>query len=70
MIVEHSSETSLKPNSQNSRKHLPTKDAEAIVMHQDAFAADFQLSELFLLGAAIKYAGVHGKELRIIGTTA
>lgn len=49
------------------KKACERDEGEAIVMHQVAFAADFQLSELFLLGAAIKYAGMHGKEVRIVG---
>ncbi len=40
-------------------------DAEGALMHQDAFAADFQIEELTLLGAAIKYAGLYKKEVRI-----
>jgi hypothetical protein len=42
--------------------------AEAIIMHQDAFAADMQSHEFFLLGAAIKFAGNYKKEVRVIGT--
>lgn len=42
------------------------RDAEMILLHQDAFAADYQEDELTLLGAAIKYAGMHKKEVRII----
>ena len=36
-------------------------------IHQDAFAADYQDHEYALLGKAIKFAGLHGKEVRIIG---
>ena len=36
-------------------------------MHQGAFAADYQPSEFSLLGMAIKYARLMGKEVRIIG---
>lgn len=39
-----------------------------VILHQDAFAADYQYEEFFLLGAAIKYAGLHGRTLHIIGT--
>ena len=35
--------------------------------HQDAFAADYQEDEYTLLGMAIKYAGLHGKEVQVIG---
>ncbi|MGD0905275.1 MAG: hypothetical protein ABR924_20470 [Terracidiphilus sp.] len=38
-----------------------------IIQHQDAFGADYQDDEYLLLGRAIKYAGIHGKELRIHG---
>ena len=39
----------------------------AIVLHQDAFAADYQDHEFALLGKAIKYAGIFGREVRIVG---
>jgi hypothetical protein len=39
-----------------------------VIMHQDAFAADYQGEEYKLLGMAIKFAGICGKEVRIIGT--
>jgi len=43
-------------------------DGKAIlVWHQDAFAADYQEDELYLLGVAVKYAGENGIELHIIG---
>jgi len=38
-----------------------------VIIHQDAFAADYQDHEYALLGKAIKFAGLHGKEVRIIG---
>jgi hypothetical protein len=38
-----------------------------IIFHQDAFAADYEANEFSLLGMAIKYAGLMGKEVRIIG---
>jgi hypothetical protein len=44
------------------------KDEEVVIIHQDSFAADYQDDEYALLGKAIKFAGLHGKELRIIGT--
>lgn len=40
---------------------------EVIILHQDAFAADYQDDEYLLLGKAIKYLGKTGKEIRIIG---
>ena len=42
-------------------------EAPLIIFHQDAFAADYQPSEFSLLGMAIKYARLMGKEVRIIG---
>jgi hypothetical protein len=41
--------------------------AELVLLHQDAFAADYQEDEYTLLGMAIKYAGLRGKEVRVIG---
>jgi hypothetical protein len=42
-------------------------DKELVLLHQDAFAADYQEDEYALLGMAIKYAGLRGKEVRVIG---
>ena len=36
-----------------------------LLIHQDGFAADYD--EYELLGMAIKFAGLYGKELHIIG---
>jgi hypothetical protein len=44
------------------------KNEDVIILHQDSFAADYQDDEYKLLGMAIKFAGLHGKEVRIIGT--
>jgi hypothetical protein len=41
---------------------------EVVLIHQDSFAADYQDDEYTLLGMAIKFAGLYGKEIRIIGT--
>jgi hypothetical protein len=41
--------------------------ADVVIIHQDALAADYREHEYALLGKAIKFAGVHGKEVRIIG---
>jgi len=55
------------------RKKLPefakacADDTELVLIHQDAFAADYQEDEYALLGMAIKYAGLRGKEVRVIG---
>ena len=42
-------------------------DMELVLLHQEAFAADYQDDEYMLLGMAIKYAGIRGKEVRVIG---
>jgi len=39
-------------------------EAPVIIFHQGASAADYQPSEFSLLGMAIKYAGLMGKEVR------
>ena len=55
------------------RKKLPdfarmcADDTEHVLLHQDAFAADYQEDEYMLLGMAVKYAGLRGKEVRVIG---
>jgi hypothetical protein len=41
---------------------------EVIVIHQDSFAADYQDQECVLFGKALKFAGIFGKEIRVIGT--
>jgi len=41
--------------------------SELVMLHQDDFAADYQEDEYTLLGMAIKYAGLRGREVRIIG---
>lgn len=43
------------------------RDADVLVLHQDAFATDYQDEEYALFGKAIKFAGLHGKEVRVIG---
>lgn len=37
-------------------------DAPVVIMHQDAFAADYQEEEYRLIGMAIKFAGICGKK--------
>jgi hypothetical protein len=55
------------------RKELPefakvcAEDTEFVLLHQDAFAAEYQEDEYALLGMAIRYAGLRGKEVRVIG---
>ena len=55
------------------RRELPAfveacdvKNTDFVLMHQDAFAPKLGSNELLLLGKAIKYAGLIGKEVRII----
>jgi hypothetical protein len=38
-----------------------------MVLHQDAFAAGYHDDEYTLLGMAIKYAGLHGVVVTVIG---
>jgi hypothetical protein len=42
-------------------------DADVVIIHKDAFAADYQDHEFALLGKKIKFAGLMGKEVRIVG---
>ena len=46
------------------------KDAKGSVMvlHQDSFAAGYHEDEYTLLGMAVKYAGLNGVEVKVIGT--
>ena len=43
------------------------ESADVVVLHQDAFAADYQDHEYMLFGKAMKFAGIDGKEIRVIG---
>ena len=38
-----------------------------MIIHQDSFAADYQDEEFALFGKAMKFAGIYGKEIRVIG---
>jgi hypothetical protein len=40
---------------------------DVILIHQDSFAADYQDDEYTLFGKALKFASLHGKEVRVIG---
>jgi hypothetical protein len=42
-------------------------DTPVLILHQDAFAADYKDEEYRLFGMAIKFAGIYGKEIRIYG---
>ena len=39
-----------------------------MVLHQDAFAAEYDDDEYTLLGMAVKYAGLYGVVVTVIGT--
>lgn len=45
-------------------------DVEMVILHQDAFAGDYQEDEFTKLGKAIKYAGLMGKVVNVIGRNA
>jgi hypothetical protein len=47
----------------------PAKEEKdrTMVLHQDAFAAGYHDDEYTLLGMAIKYAGLHGVAVTVIG---
>lgn len=57
------------PDFAKAVKHARNKKIDKIIMHQDAFAGDYQKSEYSLLGMAIKYAGLYGggATIHIIG---
>ena len=40
---------------------------DVVIIHQDSFAADYQEEEYTLFGKAMKFAGIYGKEIRVIG---
>ncbi len=42
-------------------------DKAPLILHQDAFAAGYDEDEYTLLGMAVKYAGLRGVTLNIIG---
>lgn len=42
------------------------EDISKLMMHQDAFASEYQDDEVLLLGMAIKYAGMYGVSLIIV----
>ena len=47
---------------------LAAPEPQVVIMHQDAFAADYQEEEYRLIGMAIKFrAGLCGKEISIHG---
>ena len=40
---------------------------DVVIIHQDSFAADYEDEEFALFGKAMKFAGIYGKEIRVIG---
>lgn len=44
-----------------------TSNVNQVIIHQDAFAADYDMDELVLLGSAVKYAGLNGVNLTFTG---
>jgi hypothetical protein len=44
------------------------KEESTMIIHQDAFAAGYDDDEYTLLGMAVKYAGLHGVVVTVIGT--
>ena len=50
------------------KKAVDNNNEKAVmILHQDAFAADLQPRELFLLGCFIKYNGLNGIDVHITG---
>lgn len=43
------------------------KEADFVALHQDGFAANYDGDEYILLGMAIKYAGLYGVKIMVIG---
>lgn len=43
------------------------KKHDLVVLHQDAFAAEYHDDECLLLGLAIKYAGMVGVTIHVVG---
>lgn len=41
-------------------------DVDEVILHQGAFAADYQDDEYKLLGMAIKYAGLRNKNVHVV----
>lgn len=48
-------------------KAVGQTDVDVITVHQDAFAAGYHDDEYTLLGMAIKYAGLYGRSVMVVG---
>jgi hypothetical protein len=57
----------LPPMIQKALAKHDNEDNAMILLHQDGFASGFHTDEYTLLGMAIKYAGLYGVEVCIIG---
>ena len=64
---EQEFKTTIERNLPEYAKMCQDPNDEVVVFHQDAFAADYQTEEMALLGLGIKYAGLMGKEVHVIG---
>ena len=43
------------------------ENLDVVIVHQDSFAADYQHEEYALFGKVMKFTGIYGKEIRVIG---
>lgn len=41
-------------------------DAECVILDQAGFAVNYEVTEILLLGAFVKYCGMYGKRVEII----
>jgi hypothetical protein len=48
--------------------HAKDANDSTMVLHQDSFAAGYHDDEYTLLGMAVKYAGLNGVAVKVIGT--
>ena len=65
--IQFQSEVEGDPSMADFVSLVRSTNAEQIILHQDAFAADYQAEEFILLGKAIKYAGIFGRSILVQG---
>jgi len=65
--VEHYLPDLAKSIAPRARKKGQRQPVDMVMLHQDAFAAGYDHDEYILLGMAIKYAGLHGVNVTVIG---
>jgi len=65
--IQFQSEVESNPSLSNFVSLVRSTNTEQIILHQDAFAADYQAEEFMLLGKAIKYAGLFGRSILVQG---